>query len=231
MAFDLELEQFRKVVPKHMSSVVNQPMVDKINGLFTDQILRENYRDNLLSFASVMEQGKFKMNSYVDAVRYISCKLMGANNIQAYIKTFPDRHLSFIQNGTSEKDIASYVAAFNKGKLVNLVREQSMIAPCIFNADIFQKAINVQASLMVDEDVSPKVRSDAANSLLTHLKPPESAKVELDITVKQGSVIDELRATTAKLAQQQMINLDSGGHSIKQIADSDIIEGEFEDNA
>ena len=228
MAFDLDLDQFKKVIPKHMSAVVNQGLVDKVNGLFTDQILRENYRDNLLSFASVLEQGKFKMNTYIDAVRYISCKMMGATNIQAYIKTFPDRHQSFVRNNTSAKDISSYVAAYNKGKLVNMVREQAMIAPCIYNADIFQQAIQVQASLMADEDVSPKVRSDAANSLLTHLKPPETAKIELDVKVSQGSVIDELRATTALLAQQQKDNLLNGANTIKEIADSDIIEGDYE---
>lgn len=228
MAHDLNLEQFKKVVPKHMIASANQGMVDKINGLFKDQILRETYRDNLLSFTSVMNEGKFKMSSYVDAVRYISCKLMQATNIQAYIKTFPDRHLQFVQNGTSEKDISSYVAAYNKGKLVNLVREQAMIAPHIFNADLFQKAIRVQADLMVDEDVSPKVRSDAANSLLTHLKPPETAKIELDVVIKQDSVIEQLRVVTGKLAQQQKQNLLDGVHSIQEIADSEIIEGECE---
>jgi len=230
MAHDLDLDQFRQVIPKTMYNTIDQSLVDKVNGLFTDQILRENYRDNLLSYSTVLENGRFKMSSYLDAVRYISCKLMGGTNLQSYIKTFPDRHLAFVQSGTSAKDISSYVAAFNKNKLVNLVREQAIIPTHVINQDLFQEAINTQAALMVDEDVSAKVRSDAANSLLTHLKPPENAKIELDVKMVQGSVIDELRAATAKLAAQQRDNLINGAHTIEQIAESNIIEGEVIDD-
>tara|TARA_B110000908_G_C10027418_1_gene345777 strand:- start:282 stop:578 length:297 start_codon:yes stop_codon:yes gene_type:complete len=94
---------------------------------------------------------------------------------------------------------------------------------------MYQKAINVQAELMMDDDVSPKVRSDAANSLLTHLKAPET-KMEIDVTIKQDSTLSDLRATTEKLVQQQHALLTSGKVDAKFIAQSDLIAGtEIED--
>jgi hypothetical protein len=154
---------------------------------------------------------------------------MGNTNIEAYTKTFPARYAYYLSNKTSPKDIASYVTSYNKNKLVNLIYEQTLVPTHILNADMYQKAINVQAELMMDDDVSPKVRSDAANSLLTHLKAPET-KMEIDVTIKQDSTLSDLRATTEKLVQQQHALLTSGKVDAKFIAQSDLIAGtEIED--
>jgi hypothetical protein len=140
---------------------------------------------------------------------------MGASNIDAFVKTFPDRYQSYLANGTSSKDIASYVTAYNKNKLVNLILEQSLIPSWILNQDLYQKAINVQAELMMSAN-SEKVRSDAANSLLTHLKPPEVQKVELDIGIKKDGVMDDLKNVLTELALKQQQYIAAG---ITQISD------------
>jgi len=136
-------------------------------------------------------------------------------NFDAFVKTFPDRYQSYLANNTSSKDIASYVTAYNKNKLVNLILEQSLIPSWILNQDLYQKAINVQAELMMSAN-SEKVRSDAANSLLTHLKPPEVQKVELDIGVKKDGVMDDLKNVLTELALKQQQYIAAG---ITQISD------------
>ena len=230
MSHDLTLPQLQKALPKTLSHNATQVLVDKVNGLVTDPIIREAFRDNLLSFASVMKDGRFKIANYVDAVRYITHQTMSESNLQSYVKTFPDRYQNFLVNGTSEKDIASYVSMYNKNKLVNLVRDQSAIPTYILNADLYQSAINTQAALMMSDEVSPKVRSDAANSLLTHLKAPEATKIELDISVKEDSVIQDLRQTTMKLVAEQRRMLEAGMVNPKQVAEQAIVvEGEFQD--
>jgi hypothetical protein len=216
-------------MPKQFRGKINQDVIDSINTTFKDPTLMEQYRDNLLSYTHVMKDGKFKMQQYIDAVRYVGFKLMGNTNIEAYTKTFPARYAYYLSNKTSPKDIASYVTSYNKNKLVNLIYEQTLVPTHILNADMYQKAINVQAELMMDDDVSPKVRSDAANSLLTHLKAPET-KMEIDVTIKQDSTLSDLRATTEKLVQQQHALLTSGKVDAKFIAQSDLIAGtEIED--
>jgi hypothetical protein len=225
----LSTEVFQRAMPKQFRGKINQDVIDSINTTFKDPTLMEQYRDNLLSYTHVMKDGKFKMQQYIDAVRYVGFKLMGNTNIEAYTKTFPARYAYYLSNKTSPKDIASYVTSYNKNKLVNLIYEQTLVPTHILNADMYQKAINVQAELMMDDDVSPKVRSDAANSLLTHLKAPET-KMEIDVTIKQDSTLSDLRATTEKLVQQQHALLTSGKVDAKFIAQSDLIAGtEIED--
>lgn len=222
MTTPLTMEQFNKTLPAKVKKSMNQQLLDQINNTIMDPIVMESYRENLLGFSHVMKEGKFKMESYIDAVRYVSYKMMGDTNIGAYVKTFPSRYQTFLNNNTSDKDIASYVTSYNKNKLVNLVYEQTLIPTHVLNADIFQKAINTQAELMMTAN-SEKVRSDAANSLLTHLKAPETKKVELDIAVSEGSAISELRATTQALSDTLKQGIQSGTLNAKEAAHSKLV--------
>lgn len=219
----LTIEQFKTALPDKVKKSINQELIDQINSTLADPEMFEAYRDNLLSYTRVMADGRFKISSYIDAVRYVSHKLMGCTNIEAYTKTFPDKYQRFIQQGVSSKDIASYVTAYNKSKLVNLIFEQTLIPSYVLNQDLYQKALNVQAELMLDDSISPKVRSDAANSLLTHLKMPETQKVELEIGVKEDSSIAALRATTLELARQQRMMMEAGAMNAQEVAHSKLV--------
>lgn len=224
----LTIDQFKSALPEKVKKSINQELVDQINSTLADPELYESYRDNLLSYTKVMADGKFKVTSYVDAVRYVSHKLMGSTNIEAYTKTFPDKYARFVAQGVQAKDIASYVTAYNKSKLVNLIFEQTLIPSYVLNQDLYQKALNVQAELMTSAN-SEKVRCDAANSLLTHLKMPETQKVELDIGIKEDSSIAALRATTLELSRQQRLMLESGAMNAQEVAHGKlIIEGTAE---
>lgn len=222
----LTIDQFKTALPDKVKKSVNQELIDQINKTLSEPEMYEAYRDNLMSYTKVMADGRFKIQNYVDAVKYVSHKLMGCSNIEAYTKTFPDKYQNFLAQGVVAKDIASYVTAYNKSKLVNLIFEQTLIPSYVLNQDLYQKALNVQAELMVTAN-SEKVRCDAANSLLTHLKMPETQKVELEIGVKEDSSIAALRATTLELARQQRLMVESGAMNAQDIAHGKlIIEGE-----
>lgn len=218
----LTIDQFKQCLPDKVKKSINQELIDQINTTLSDPDMFEAYRDNLLSYTRVMNDGRFKIESYVEAVKYVSHKLMGASNIEAYTKTFPDKYARFVAQGVAPKDIASYVTAYNKNKLVNLIFEQTLIPSYVLNQDLYQKALNVQAELMVSSK-SEKVRCDAANSLLTHLKMPETQKVELEIGVKEDSTIAALRATTLELARQQRLMLEAGAMNAQEVAHSKLI--------
>ena len=222
----LTVDQFRQALPDKVKKSVSQELIDQINTTLAEPELFEAYRDNLLSYSKVMADGRFKVDQYISAVRYVSHKLMGSTNIDAYSKTFPDKMQRFAATGVSSKDIASYVTAYNKSKLVNLIFEQTLIPTYVLNQDLFQRALNVQADLMTNAN-SEKVRCDAANSLLSHLKMPETQKVELDISVKEDSAIAALRETTLAFARQQRLMLEAGAMNAQEVAHSRlVIEGE-----
>ena len=218
----LTLEQFQMALPDKVKKSVNQELIDSVNAVISDPEVYEAYRENLLSYTKVMQDGKFKVTGYVDAVRYVSYKLMGHTNIDSYIKTFPDKYQRFLDQGVAAKDIASYVTAYNKSKLVNLIFEQTIIPSYVLNQDLYQKALNVQAELMVSSK-SDMVRTTAANSLLTQLKMPDKQKVELDINVKEDGSIAALRAATLELAKHQRLSMQAGQSTAQEIAASSLV--------
>jgi hypothetical protein len=227
MATDvLSLDQLQAAMPAGTRKNVTQGLVDNLNQMNMDPEFREHYRDNLVGFARVMQEGKFKVTSYLDAVRYVSFKLMGLNNGEAYARTFPDKIARFKAQGVAEKDVSSYVSAYHKSKLVGLILEQSMTPSWVLNQDMYQNALNKQAFLMMNAK-SEKVQSDAAAHLMTALKPPESKKIQLELGAGQDETIAALRESTQALVAQQRQMLQSGMISAREAAHSTLVfEGE-----
>jgi hypothetical protein len=228
MSEPLTREQFQRVLPKDVRGRVTEELVDSINKLLAEPELRDTFRDNLLSFGSIMNDGRYKLQGYIDACRFVSYKLLGSTTMEAYVKTFPDRYQRLVNENTPDNVISAYAAAFNKTQLVNKIFEQTLVPTHVLNADVYQKAINVQAYLMVNAN-SEKVRTDAANSLLNALKKPEAAKVQLDISYKEDKTLEELRATTQALVEQQKRLLEEKVINAKDVAEAVIISKEVED--
>ena len=213
----LTIEQFRTALPDKVKKSVNQQLIDQINKTLSEPELYEAYRENLVGYTQIMKDGKFTVQQYISAVKYVTHKLMGCTSIDSYSKTFPDKIIRFAKDAVASKDIASYVTSYNKSKLVNLIMEQTLVPSYVLNQDLYQRALNVQAELMVSAN-SEKVRTDAANSLLTQLKMPEVKKIELDIAVKEDSSIAILREATMKLVAEQKLSIQAGQGTAVNIA-------------
>lgn len=223
----LTKDEVVKAMPATLKSSVTQQLVDTVNNATSDPLIAEQVRNNFISYAAVLKDGKFKTQDYVNAVTYVSFKLMSYSNEEAYSRTFPQRHADLIARGTTKKDISAYVSAYHRGKLVSLIMEQSLVPTWVLNQDLYQKALNVQADLMVNA-ISEKARVDAANSILTHLKKPEVNNFQLNLQMEDNSGMNELRHTLTQLAAQQK-ELIENGVSAKTIAASPIIDGEVID--
>lgn len=216
-------EILARALPPNLKGAATDALVDAINQISADPIIAESIRENFLSYSAVLRDGKFKTEDYLNAVAYCSYKLMGDSNQDAYFKTFPQRYAALMAAGRTPKEISSYVASYNKGQLVNKIMEQALVPSWVLNAHMFQAALNTQFKLMNDEDVSPKVRSDAANSLLTHLAKPKEVGPLINIEMGENSGMTELKETLAKMAEQQR-ELIASGVTTQAIASQTIIE-------
>ena len=226
----LTQQEVVKALPANLKSCVTQSLVDNINNISADPLVAEQIRNNYISYTAVLKDGKFKTEDYLSAVAYVSYKLMGYTNQESYYRTFPARHQALLAKGTSSKDIAAYVSAYARGKLVNLILEQSLVPTWVVNQDLYQKALNVQADLMQNA-ASEKVRSDAANSILTHLTKPKDTNFQINMDMRESSGMNEMRDALAKMAQQQQ-ELISQGVSTREIAGQRIVPAEtFENGA
>ncbi len=200
----LTLASVQESLPANHRQNITQDMVNQLNALSSDPEEARYIRENFVTFSQVLQEGRYKVGDYVRAVMYVSHKVMGKSNLDSYKATFPDRYQNMVNIGKATKDIASIVTAYNKGALVTKIMERAIVPTWILNQDHFQSAINVQVQLMTDEDVSPKVRSDAANSLLTHLKKPDVHKAELKIDIGLNDGMAALEASLVKMSQKQL---------------------------
>ena len=225
MSTALTVEQVEKALPANLKNAATQSLTDQINNIVSDPIVAEQVRNNFISYTSVLKDGKFKTEDYLHAVTYVSYKLMGDTNQDAYFKTFPQRHAALVARGVTSKDISAYVSAYNKGKLVNLILEQTLVPTWVLNADIYQRAINTQADLMINAQ-SEMVRTQAANSILTHLAKPKEAGPLINLDMRENSGMTELKDLLTNLARKQRDMIQEGTISTKDIAEQRIIEGE-----
>ena len=223
MSKPLTREMIDKALPKNVSLRMTDSMLTEINAVVDDPGLRENFRDNLVGFVGILKDGKYSLEAYVNAVKYCSFKLLGDTNIGAYTKTFPDRYQRMLTEGAEERHIHSVCSAYNRTILVNKIIEQSLVPSHILNAEYYQRALNKQVNLMDNPDVSFKVQTDAANSLLTHLKPPEISKIELDVNVREDKSILELQDTIRALALKQKQLIEGGTMTVTQVAHSKLL--------
>jgi hypothetical protein len=201
----LTLGAVQESLPAQHRQNITQEMVNQLNSLSKDPEEARYIRDNFVTFSQVLQEGRYKVGDYVRAVMYVSYKVMGKTNLDSYKATFPDRYANMIHAGKATKDIASIVTAYNKGMLVTKIMERAMVPTWILNQDVFQSAINTQYDLMMDSGVSDKVRSDAANSLLTHLKKPEDTKkTELKIEIGLNDGMAALEQSLVNISRKQL---------------------------
>lgn len=212
----LTLGEVQEALPANHRNNITQDMVNQLNALSSDPNEARYIRENFVTFSKVLQEGRFKVGDYVRAVMYVSHKVMGKSNLEAYKATFPERYKDMVDRNRQPKDIASIVTAYNKGQLVTKVMERAIVPSWILNQDMFQAALQTQYELMTDVSVSDKVRSDAANSILTHLKKPEDNKAELKIEI---GLNDGMAALESQLTQMSRLQLQQIEHDPNVSAD------------
>lgn len=217
----MTVEELKGALPSHMKHNATQDLADTVNSLATDPEFGRSLRENIVSYTSVLREGRFKVGDYVHAVAYVSYKLMGFTNQDSYKRVFPERYRDLVAAGADDKTISAYVSAYNKGKMVNLILEQTLIPIWVLNQDVAQQAINRLVLLMTTAN-SEKVQGDAAAALLTHLKKPESRQVELNLNLPESSGMKELNTLLGDLANKQR-ELIEAGMSTREIAHQRLI--------
>lgn len=223
---DITIDLLRQALPRAHRNMATPELVERMNQAASGE-MGDILRENFLGYMDVLQEGKFKLDDYLNAVKYVSYKVMGKSNRTAYSLVFPDRFVRLMADATLHAEVDSYVTAYNKGKLVNLILAQTMTPTHVLNQDMFQKALNVQMELALTAQ-SEMVRSQAANSILTILKVPETAKIKIDVNVKNDNSIEALQEMMARVATEQLALIGQGVPLQAITATPLIIDGEFE---
>lgn len=213
----LTVDDLKQCLPPALRTAATQSLADLVNNASSDPEMAKTIRENFVGYTHVLKEGRFKTEDYLYGVTYVSFKIMGYTNQESYKRTFPARYQALVARGATEKDISAYVSAYNKNKMINMILEQTLVPVWVLNQDIYQSAINTQAKIMLDVSVNSRDRTAAANSLLTHLKKPETKQVELSIGVNESNGMTELNAIMQSLAGRQQ-ELIAQGATTREIA-------------
>lgn len=213
-------DDIETALPKNMR--VSDSFINTINKTATDPLFAKELRDNFIGFSNIVKQIPFRVKAtdYYNAVKFTTYLLSGCSSKDAYIKTFPDRYNKLVK---AKKDVSNYVNMYKNNKLVTAIIEQSLIPLHIVYRDVTNEAINSLVQLMRCSN-SDRIKMESANSLLNHLKKPESKSVEIDLNIKEDSGLTELKDTLTELAKTQRELLSSGSISTKDIANINIID-------
>lgn len=218
----LTLEQVASALPPHLKGAATQSIVNQLNAVADNPEVGEEIRNNFLSYTKVLQEGRFKTEDYLYAVRFVTYRLMGYTNKDSYMRAFPDRYAKLVADGRDSKEISAYVSMYAKGKLVNLIMEQSLVPSWVFNQHLHQKALNVLAREMNGAE-SSIARVNAANALATHTAKPKDAGPLISIDMRETSGMAEMKAAMKQMAEQQL-KLIGNGTTAKEIAAQPIIE-------
>lgn len=218
----LSLEVVKKLVPRGQRTLITQEFIDKIENCMGDSLIADQFKDNFVSYLNILGDSKYKMEDYISAVKYVSFKLLGYTNIDAYAATFPDRYQRL--KLMDQKQIDAYVSMYNKGKLVVQMYEQSLVPSYVLNAPMYQDALNTLAEMIIDPSVKGMAKVKACEAILQHTKQPEIIKTELTIGTSNNDSLNDLREVTEKLAETYRAALVGGQVSLKEIAESKLID-------
>ena len=193
----------------------SQELVTTLNTLESDgaDLVRENW----LTHANVLREGTYSLDQYTTAIKYVSLKQMGHTNQQAYSIALAERYQELVAKGYDEQRISSHVAAYHKGALVQKLLAQSTVPLYMLYQDEAHKAIKTLVQIMTEPNASFKTRAEAADKLLTHVKRPEAAKIELEVSQKASDGMTELTVLMRDLAQKQLAAINAGGN-VKDVA-------------
>lgn len=205
----LTRKQVEQALPVNLKSSATQALTDQINALVQDPIVAETIREHFITYAVVLQEGKWGMEAYMNAIQYTTYKMMGYSNQEAYQRTFPARYQKFIQDGVSSKNISAYVSQYHKGRLVNAILEKALIPVHVLYQDTYHLAIRTQADLMLNAN-SEKVRSDAANSIMTALAKPKENAPTVAIQINNNAEMDAMKQMLQDMSNTQIALVEAG---------------------
>lgn len=219
MSFDIV--ELREALPKQHRAKITDSFMDDLNQMISSPEYGELYAKNAVTYASVLQEGRFKLTDYFNAVAFVSHKMLGMSSMAAYQKVFPDKVKDMVARNVSNKDMQAYASTFNKNKLVTAIYEQTLIPDHIMYASVRHRAITAQAALL--SSTNEHIVQKAADSLMNHLKAPVDAKMTIDIGTSDTGVIADLASALSNLSNGQRGMIIDGSVSPKEIAHSTIL--------
>ena len=220
----LDIVQVRSSIPRNFRSHITEEFLTQLEDALCNEEIGSQIKENFLSYTQVLNDADPNTNiwDYVNAVKFISFKLMGYSIEESWKKTFPVKCSELLKEG-KEKWINKYANSYNKRKIVNKIYQQTLIPSYVLNAPLFQEALNTLAEMVRNDDVRGMAKVKACEAILNYTKPPEVSKAEVQVNIKQTDAIAELREIAEQFANNMKNAIENKTKTIDEIIDVQLI--------
>lgn len=221
---------------KKVDKPVKEKALEFINSTIrgSNPAIAEHFRNICINVMDSMygNGSRINLQDYLNAALFVTYRNTGDTKVKAYTKTFPDRVQRMQREGQSMTHLNSYADIYSKNQCVIDIQAKMLLPTHIVCHDLFYEAMRVTVDIMNDDKVSPKVRVDAANSIMTHTKQPEIKKQELNIKINESNEIEQLKQALFDLSAKQRNDIIEGNYSVVDVINQDIyIEDKDEENS
>ena len=196
--------------------VLTQEIVDMINSVQNEaEFQGESLLQTMVTYQKVLDTAKVGIKEYVNAIRFCAYLVsMDDNYTEAYKRTFCERdfvknRVDLPTNSAKYAELTSAASRYRRSKLVVDILTASQVPLGLLYMGHQYEAVNVLYDVMhtakYDRD-----KINAAKELLVAVKLPETAKVELDVSVKENTAVQQLNDQLAQLASRELAHLQAG---------------------
>lgn len=217
------------------AKTITPELVELINTANNDPEFNGNeFIDTMITYQGVMNKNKASIEDFVKAVKF--CAYLEAeegNYTQAYIKSrMGEEFVMARMNQPTDSSLykqLTYAASRYRSQspIVRDLLIQASMPEHLLYRSARHAAFGTLYTEMTTAQYS-KDRINAADKLLVHTAPPQEIKMELDIGVKEDSIIDKYKSMINELVSTQKEKIVAGG-DLKAITNIAIIKTDSSD--
>jgi len=230
----MTLVELKELMPAKKKKFMNQELVDLINEAEVRGDFEGEFEKKVISYSSVLTQGRYKTSDYIAAVEFCTYYLSGDEQAEAYVKTFPDRVRRRVLEGKSPYATGA-PSMYYSGHLVQAIMAQAQMNVRMRHYNKIDFAVETLYELCTSRTSTDRIRMESADKLLTQLKEPETSKVELEIGIKRDESGEALEKKMREMGAMQKAMFTEGANlmDLQKIAftegeEEEIIDAEVE---
>jgi len=230
----MTLDELKVLMPSKKQKFMNQELVDMINSAEIRGDFEGEFEKKVVSYSSVLTQGRYKTSDYIAAVEFCTYYLSGDEQAEAYVKTFPSKVKRRVMEGKPPYATGA-PSMYYSGQLVQAIMAQAQMNVRMRHYNKIDFAVETLFELATSRTSTDRIRMESADKLLTQLKEPETSKVELEIGIKKDESGLALEAKMLEVAVLQKEAFEQGVDlitlqklNIKEGSDDDAIDVEVE---
>lgn len=218
-------EWFKRSIKEGKSIDTKGDSLRLINDTLNDPLFDpDRFTDSLITYQSALMGENVTLAEYVNAIKFCGLlEMYEGNATQAYIECFRDR--DFVKDrrdcdtkSIEYKTLVSAANRYRKNTVVVNILQQAEIPLYLMFQGYRYKAVSVLVREMEEARLS-KDRIAAADRLLTHLKPPENVKIELDVGIKPDNIVNQYEAMLKGMVEKQK-ELLVAGEKVENVANA-----------